>query len=78
MKERILHLFVQEVIKQKCAYEVVNDFKQGKKNVMDLLNYFDDIDRSLFWVQTNQGHEFWSKMNDKSKFFLRKYLYYAN
>ena len=78
MKERILHLFVQEVIKQKCAYEVVNGFKQGKKNVMELLYIFNDIDRSLYWAETTQGHEFWNKVNNKSKSFLRKYLYYAN
>ena len=77
MKERLLRIFVEEVIKQKEDYNAVKDFKRGTKNIMDFLNYFDDIDKSLYWAETTQGHSFWCKVNDKSKLFLRKYLGYA-
>ena len=71
MKERVLHLFVQEVIRQKGNYRIVKEFTQGKKNVMDFLEWFDDIG-SLYWVQTIQGHEFWRRLSDESYMFYKK------
>ena len=73
MKNRALHLFVQEVMKQKVDYRIVKEFKQEKKNVMDLLGWFNDINESLYWVQTTQGHYFWKKLNDEYYMFYKRY-----
>ena len=73
MKNRALHLFVQEVMKQKVEYRIIKEFKQEKKNVMDLLGWFNDINESLYWVQTTQGHAFWKKLNDEYYMFYKRY-----
>ena len=73
MKNRALHLFVQEVMKQKVDYRIVKEFKQEKKNVMDLRGWFNDINESLYWVQTTQGHYFWKKLNDEYYMFYKRY-----
>ena len=73
MKERALHLFVQEVIKQKAHYNTVKEFTRGTKNVMDFLDFFNDIDASLYWEKTTQGHYFWKKLYDKSYGFNVRY-----
>ena len=73
MKERVLHLYIEEVIKQKANYRIVRDFKQEKKNVMELLDCFNDISSSLYWAETTQGHDFWEKLNDESYGFNMRY-----
>jgi len=72
MKKRILHLFVQEVIRQKSNSRIVKDFIRGKTNVMEFLEWFNDIDGSLLWVETTQGHDFWNKLNDEFNMFYRR------
>ena len=73
MKERALHLFVEGLIEQKAnlGCQVANEYKNNKLNVIQLLNYYDDI-TFLLWRDTPQGHEFWKKLHGKFyEFYMR-------
>jgi len=73
MKKGVLRLFVQEVIRQKGNSRIVKDFIRGKKNVMEFLYNYDDIDASLYWADTIQGHDFWGELNDEFNMFYSFY-----
>ena len=72
MKERVLHLYIEEVLKQKPNNLIVKEFTRGTKNVMDFLECFYDIDSSLLWMDTTQGHEFWENLNKEFYKFCLK------
>ena len=69
IKKGVLRLFVEEVIRQKGNSRIVKEFTQGKKNVMEFLDFFNYINISLLWVETTQGHDFWRKVNDEFNMF---------
>ena len=73
MKERVLHLYIEEVLKQKPNNLIVKEFTRGTKNVMDFLDFFNDIDASLYWEKTTQGYYFWKKLYNKSYEFNVRY-----
>ena len=75
MKKRALHLFVEELIKQRKDSQVVTEYKNNKLNVIQFLSCYDEI-TFLFWHTTPQGHDFWDKLNDEFyEFYIRSVLY---
>ena len=61
MKERVLGYFVEGLTKQRENCQVVYKYKSNRLNVIQFLNYYDDI-LFLRWRDTPQGHEFWFKL----------------
>jgi len=62
VKNRALHAYVNEIIKQRPCNQAVKDYKENK-DLMSLLNWFNDINSSIQWVQTSQGWSFWNKLS---------------
>ena len=54
-QEGVLQEFVEESRR-------LNDWEGEKDSAIDLIN------EGFFWVESNKGHEFWSKL--ESKYFL--------
>jgi len=64
MKERVLHLYIEELLKQNSQYSVVKEYKNDK-DVLALLSEYSDINYSLHWASTIQGHCFWESLYNK-------------
>ena len=73
MKERVLHLYIEEVLKQNYQQSAAKVYKTNK-DVLALLNFYDDINFSLHWASTLQGHYFWEDLNSKFRHECSKLL----
>ena len=73
MKERVLHLYIEEVLKQNCEQFAARTYK-SHKDVLALLSDYNDINYSLHWASTLQGHYFWEDLNNKFNDELKKFL----
>ena len=75
VKNRALHAYVTEIIKQKPYSQIVEDYKENK-DLMSLLSRFNDIHSSLHWVETSQGWSFWNKLSETFLKFEQNFLSY--
>ena len=64
MKERVLYLYIEELLKQNSKYSGVIEYKKDK-DVLALLSDYCDINYSLHWATTIQGHCFWESLYNK-------------
>ena len=71
MKNRALHLFVEGLIRQRPNCQVVDEYKNNRLNVIQLLSYYNHF-AFLCWRDTPQGHEFWLKLCFQFYKFIRK------
>lgn len=76
-KNRLLEDFINEVCHQKPSYTAVVQYKQNH-NILDFFDVFHNIDHALYWRDTTQGHDFWSKMHVCERQYLRQQNLFKN
>lgn len=68
-RNRALDNYIKEVCHQKPGYTAVVQYKQNH-DILDFFDKFNDINRSLYWRDTPQGHDYWSEMHDRFRYYL--------
>ena len=78
----IKYIFVEEALRDALTINIINNDADG-----DLLKYFDKLfsqevygvmGRSFRWGFTKNGYDFWCKMFDMWKNYIRVYSTYIN
>ena len=81
-EKKIKYIFVEEALRDAVTIKIINNNADG-----DVLKHFDKlftqdvydvIGLSFIWNYTKKGYDFWRKMNDMWKDYLRIYNAYIN
>ena len=68
-QENVFHLFVKNISNKETRLYCVNDIKEyiNDTNKRDLIYY------AFKWRATNEGHDFWSQINQRWLYKFRTY-----